>query len=148
PEMRNHQKADDGDRKLDRGIVPRFGEIADLEDWWYAAQVVQARALRTGVEHFRSLRPWCMGTIWWQLNDCWPVASWAVVDGAGRPKPAWYAMRDAYRSRLLTFHPRGGELTLVAINETPEPWAIDTLVALTRLDGDVSASSPVSSSVA
>ncbi len=148
PEMRNHQKADDGDRKLDRGIVPRFGEIARLEDWWYAAQVVQARALRTGVEHFRSLRPWCMGTIWWQLNDCWPVASWAVVDGAGRLKPAWYAMRDAYRSRLITFQPRGDELTLVAINETSEPWVIDTVASRTRFDGEVSSSAPVSLSVA
>ena len=71
--MRNHQKADDGDVKLDRGIVARFGDVTDLETFWYAAQVVQARAIRTGVEHYRSLRPYCMGTIWWQLNDCWPV---------------------------------------------------------------------------
>lgn len=147
PAMRNHQKAEGGDHKLDRGIVPRFGEIERLEDWWYAAQVVQARAVRTGVEHFRSLRPWCMGTIWWQLNDCWPVTSWAVVDGAGRRKPAWYALRDAYRSRLLTVQPRGGELTLVAINEAADTWSVEAEARLVRFDGAVAASVPVVLSV-
>ena len=63
PAMRNHQKATDGDLKLDRGIRPRFGEVAELDAFWYAAQVVQARAVQTGIEHFRSLRPYCMGTI-------------------------------------------------------------------------------------
>lgn len=133
--MRNHQKATDGDLKLDRGIVARFGPIDDLESFWYAAQVVQARAVRTGIEHFRSLRPYCMGTIWWQLNDCWPVASWAVVDGAGRPKPAWYALRDAYRPRLLTIQPRGDRLALVAVNDTDASWDLDAEMQRLRLDG-------------
>ncbi len=134
--MRNHQKATDGDLKLDRGIVARFGPIDDLESFWYAAQVVQARAVRTGIEHFRSLRPYCMGTIWWQLNDCWPVASWAVVDSAGRPKPAWDALRDAYRPRLLTIQPRGDRLVLFAVNDTDQPWELDATVQRLRLDGD------------
>jgi beta-mannosidase len=133
--MRNHQKAADGDRKLDRGVVPRFGELHDLDRFWYAAQVVQARALRTGVEHFRSLRPWCMGTIWWQLNDCWPVSSWSVVDGSGRRKPAWHALRDAYRPRLLTIQPRGDRLALVAVNDTDATWMLHATVRRLALDG-------------
>ena len=46
----------------------------------------------------------------WQLNDCWPVTSWAAVDGDGRRKPLWYALRRSYRDRLLTIQPRDGEL--------------------------------------
>ena len=63
-----------------------------------------------------------MGTIVWQLNDCWPVTSWAAVDGDGRRKPLWYALRRAYADRLLTFQPRDGGLALVAVNDTAAPW--------------------------
>lgn len=147
PAMRNHQKATDGDIKLERGIKPRFGTVGNLETWWYAAQLLQARAVQTGIEHFRSLRPYCMGTIWWQLNDCWPVASWAVIDGAGRQKPAWYALQQAYRSRLLTIQPRGDQLVVFALNETADDWAIDTSAERRRFDGSVIASTPVALAV-
>ncbi len=143
PAMRNHQKATDGDLKLDRAIVPRFGHIESLDAWWYAAQLTQARAVQTGIEHFRSLRPYCMGTIWWQLNDCWPVASWAVIDGLGRPKPSWFALREAYRSRLLTVVPRGDVLAVVAVNETNTDWTVATHATRYQLDGTIAASSPV-----
>jgi beta-mannosidase len=143
PAWRSHQKATDGDAKLDRGIVARFGRVDDFEAFCHAAHVVQARAVRAGVEHFRSLRPWCMGTIWWQLNDCWPVTSWSVVDGAGRRKPAWYALREAYRSRLLTVQPRGDRLVVFALNETSEPWRLDTEVVRRRVDGHRCAEEPV-----
>jgi beta-mannosidase len=133
--MRNHQKATDGDLKLDRGVILRFGVLDDLEAFWYAAQVVQARAIRVGVEHFRSLRPHCMGTIWWQLNDCWPVASWSVVDSAGRAKPSWYALRDACASQLVTLQPRGDRLALFAVNDVEAAWPVDVTVRRIALDG-------------
>ena len=74
-----------------------------------------------------------MGTIVWQLNDCWPVTSWAAVDGDGRRKPLWYALRRAYADRLLTFQPRDGAPALVAVNETAAPWR--TTVAVTVAAG-------------
>ena len=82
----------------------------------------QARAVAFGVEHFRSWAPRCGGTIVWQLNDCWPVTSWAAVDGDGRRKPLWYALRHVYADRLLTVQPRGGALAVVAVNDTDQPW--------------------------
>jgi beta-mannosidase len=58
----------------------------------------------------------------WQLNDCWPVTSWAAVDGDERLKPLWYALRHAYAPRLLTVQPRGERLALVAVNDDDAPW--------------------------
>ena len=84
------------------------------------------------MEHFRSHRDVCAGTIVWQLNDCWPVTSWSAVDGDGRRKPLWYALRRAYADRLLTVQPRDGGLALVAVNETGEAWTAPATV--TRLD--------------
>ena len=125
PGMAHHQKAEDGDGKLARGLAHHFATPGDFDDWLWATQLNQARAVRNGVEHFRALRGTCMGTIWWQLNDSWPVTSWALLDASGRPKPAWYALRDAYAPRLLTIQPRGAALAAVAVNDTAEPWRVD-----------------------
>jgi beta-mannosidase len=148
PGMLHHQKALDGNGKLERGLAHHVEVPSDFDTWLWAMQLNQARALRTGVEHFRSLRGTCMGTIWWQLNDCWPVTSWAVVDGGGRRKPAWYALGEAYAPRLLTIQPRGGELVLFAVNDSAESWPLDGAVIRWTFDGAAIAEAEVSLSVA
>ena len=75
-----------------------------------------------------------MGTIVWQLNDCWPVVSWAVVDGDGRMKPLWYALRRAYPPRLLTFQPGPEGLAVVVVDDSTAGWT--TEVRVRRLDRD------------
>ena len=102
-----HQKAADGELKLSRGLAPHLLGPGSAEDEHWAMSLNQAHAVSLGVEHLRSWSPTCSGAIWWQLNDCWPVTSWAVVDGDGRRKPAWYALRRAFADRLVTVQPRG-----------------------------------------
>ena len=148
PGMMHHQKALDGNGKLERGLAHHIDIPTDFDAWLWATQLNQARAVRTGVEHFRSLRGTCMGTIWWQLNDCWPVTSWAVVDGAGRRKPAWFALRDAYTPRLLTIQPRGSELVLFAINDSAGVWPVDGAVTRWSFGGTAIAEAETSLEVA
>ncbi|WP_125774624.1 glycoside hydrolase family 2 protein [Antribacter gilvus] len=149
-----HQKADDGNGKLDRGMAPHLGVPTDFADWHWAAQLNQARAIQFAVEHYRSWWPRTAGAIVWQLNDCWPVTSWAAVDGDGRRKPLWYAMRHAFADRILTVQPRvadGGEgpagtassarLVLAVVNDTDEPWQGTVALRRTTLGGEVLASS-------
>ncbi|TDD72681.1 glycoside hydrolase family 2 protein [Jiangella aurantiaca] len=148
PELAHRQKAVDGDAKLRRGLDAHLPAPRDFDDWHYLAQLNQARAVRTGIEHFRALRPHCMGTIVWQLNDCWPVTSWAAIDGDGRAKPMWYALREAYADRLLTVQPRDGALWLIAVNDARTAWQVDAVVARHTLDGTVQAKTLVSVRVA
>jgi beta-mannosidase len=89
-----------------------------------------------------------MGTIMWQLNDCWPVTSWAAVDGDGRRKPLWYALRHAYADRLLTIQPRDDGLALVAVNDGLEPWDLAATVTRHSLTGSAVAKTTVSATVA
>ncbi|MFD6097337.1 glycoside hydrolase family 2 protein [Nocardiopsis flavescens] len=117
-----HQKAEDGNGKLSRGLSMHLPTPTTFADWHWATQLNQARAVAVGVEHYRSWWPRTAGSLVWQLNDCWPVTSWAAVDGQGRRKPLWYALRDAYAPRLLTLQPRDGRLVLIAVNDTDEPW--------------------------
>ena len=116
-----HQKAMEGDRKLTRGLVTHLPVPDDMDDWHWAMSLNQARAVQVGVEHFRSLSPLCAGSVMWQLNDCWPVTSWAAVDGDGRRKPLFYALRHAHADRLVTVQPRDGGLVAVLVNDTAQP---------------------------
>ncbi|TFD87388.1 glycoside hydrolase family 2 protein [Cryobacterium lactosi] len=123
PGMLVHQKAMEGNVKLTDGLLPHLPLPNEIGDWHWAMSLNQATAISTAVEHFRSLSPHCMGSIVWQLNDCWPVTSWAAVDGYGRPKPLLYAIKHAYADRLITIQPRQGGLSVIAVNDSTDAWS-------------------------
>ncbi|MCK2217520.1 glycoside hydrolase family 2 protein [Actinomadura sp. ATCC 31491] len=128
----SHQKAVDGQDKLLRGLGAHLPRPRTFDEWHYLTQLNQARAVAFGVERFRALMPHTMGTIVWQLNDCWPVTSWSAVDGDGRRKPLWHALRRAYADRLLTW--LDGELAVV--NDAPQAWSGELELTRRRLSGE------------
>ena len=128
-ELQHHQKADDGDGKLRRALVHHFGQVPDFDDWLYLTQVNQARAIDVGIGHFRALHERCSGVVWWQLDDCWPSISWAVIDRAGRRKPSWYALRRAFADRLVVLHPGNeADLVLALVNDSADVWEAAAVV--------------------
>jgi beta-mannosidase len=133
----HHQKATQGNDKLIRGLAGHLPEPRTMNDWHFATQLNQARAIRFAVEHMRSHRDICKGAVVWQFNDCWPVTSWAALDSAGRRKPLWYAMRQAFDPRLLTIQPRDGGLAAVAVNERTLFWRAKISGKRLKLDGTV-----------
>ena len=121
PDLATHQKAFDGMDKIAAGLKREFvPEFVAGPQWYFAAQLVQARAVEIGLKHFRSQYDTCSGSVLWQYNDMWPAISWAVSDSAGSRKLSWHAMREAYRPRLLHFS--GVNRELVIINDTTELW--------------------------
>ncbi|MET7858307.1 glycoside hydrolase family 2 protein [Streptomyces sp. NPDC005318] len=145
PLLAHHQKAEDGAGKLLRGLgdhLPQPG--GSFDDWHWLTQLNQARAVAFGIRHFRSHMPYCMGTIVWQLNDCWPVVSWAAVDGDGRRKPLWYALRAVYADRLIVV--RDGAVHLV--NDSDRPWAGTLRTTRHELSGAVLADEEIAVSAA
>ncbi|MGW1720520.1 glycoside hydrolase family 2 protein [Streptomyces sp. NPDC002156] len=138
PGMLHHQKAEDGNGKLERGLGRHFAlPEGDFDRWHYLTQVNQARAVAAGIEHWRSHWPVCAGTIVWQLNDCWPVTSWAAIDGDGREKPLYHELRRLYADRLLTLQVRGSELVLAVVNQAAERWKGTVELRRLSVDGGV-----------
>ncbi len=87
----------------------------------YASQLLQAEAIRYGVEHFRRNRGCCMGAIYWQLNDCWPVASWASIDYFGRWKALHYYAKRFFAPLLLSCKEEGMLTQDTNVNAQPKP---------------------------
>ncbi|MFE7647179.1 glycoside hydrolase family 2 protein [Streptomyces phaeoluteigriseus] len=138
PGVLHHQKAEDGNGKLRRGLERHFVfPEGDFDRWHYLTQVNQARAVAAGIEHWRSHWPVCAGTVVWQLNDCWPVTSWSAIDGDGREKPLYHELRRLYADRLLTLQRRAAGLVLAAVNQSREPWAGPLLLRRMSVEGEV-----------
>ncbi len=147
PAMRYREKALGGnplDERIGQPLRELFEEPADLDRWHYLAQLSQARHMRVGVDYYRSLQPYCMGAIVWQLNDCWPVHSWAAVDGNGIPKLLWYALRDAFKPRHLSVRRETGETPFVfAANDTGAPWTGTLAISRRNMAGEVLAEAEI-----
>ncbi|MFF4660983.1 glycoside hydrolase family 2 protein [Streptomyces sp. NPDC001381] len=142
PGMLHHQKAEDGNGKLERGLARHFAvPEGDFDRWHYLTQVNQARAVAAGIEHWRSHWPVCAGTVVWQLNDCWPVTSWSAIDGDGREKPLYHELRRLYADRLLTLQVRDGEPVLAAVNQSARPWTAVVELRRMSVEGEVLGSS-------
>jgi len=106
PVIQAHQKANQGFKKLDHYLLRYFIDSTrlsalNLEDYTYLTQCMQYYVLKNSIAIHRSKQPNNMGTLLWQLNDCWPVVSWSITDYSRQPKAAWYAVREAYRDDPL-----------------------------------------------
>lgn len=148
PGMIIHQKAMSGNDKLTDGLVNHFELPNDFENWHFAMQLNQANAIRFGLEHMRSEFPRCMGSVVWQLNDCWPVTSWAAIDGKGREKPLYFSIAQAYESLLVTFSNSENSLSVNLLNNQDKEVQGTLQLELMEFSGKVLASEKQEISVA
>lgn len=109
--METHQRNGSANGKILNYLSQTFLYPTEFGTLLYASQLLQAEAIRYGVEHFRRNRGRCMGTLYWQLNDIWPVASWASIDYYGRYKALQYLARRFYNPVLISCMETGEKTT-------------------------------------
>jgi beta-mannosidase len=132
PVMKAHQKNGDGNRLIQEYMKRYFGEPKDFASFLYASQVLQAEGIKVGAESFRRKMPETMGSLFWQLNDCWPVASWASIDYYGRWKALQYYARRFYAPVLVSPHVDGGTLSIFIVSD--KTASIDGTLRLRIMD--------------
>ena len=132
--MENHQKSAPGNKLITNALSEHYLAPYSFENLVYASQLLQADAIRYGVEYFRSIRGICMGALYWQLNDCWPGASWSSVDYYGRYKALHYASKKFYATIAMGLFFEKNELRVNLSNETRKPFKGQLLVSLRRSD--------------
>lgn len=136
--MEVHQRNQGGNSRIVETLARYFRFPDSFEDMAYLSQVSQGLAMKTAIEFWRSSKPRCMGTLYWQFNDTWPVASWSGLDYGGGWKLNHYMARRFYDPVLVTAQPddRTGEVVVYAINDTPAPVSLSIGVRSVHADGD------------
>ena len=113
PVMENHQKNRAGNQIILDYVSRRYRFPKSQDDLIYLSQLNQAYCMQTGVEHYRRQMPRSMGALYWQLNDCWPVASWSSIEFTGRWKALHFLARRFFAPALVTAHVPGDEVTTI-----------------------------------
>jgi len=121
--MERHQKNDSGNSLMVGQMLDTFRLPKDFESLVYLSMILQAEGIRYGVEHWRRFPERVAGTLYWQLNDCWPVASWSSLDYFGRWKALHYAARRFYAPLLLSIEDHSTEQAVFVTNEAREKWS-------------------------
>ena len=134
--MERHQKNAAGNGKIITYMTDHFRLPKDFPSLVYLSQLLQAEAVRTGVEHWRRNRACTSGTLYWQLNDCWPVASWASIDYFGRWKALHYVARRFYAPVLLSADDEAERVALHVTSDLTESWQGTVRWSLETLEGE------------
>ena len=133
--MEQHQKNASGNSLMVGQMLDTFRLPKDFDSLVYLSMVLQAEGIRYGVEHWRRHPHRVAGTLYWQLNDCWPVASWSSLDYFGRWKALHYAARRFFAPILLSIEDNPPEMAVYITNDTLESWTGTVEWNLESLDG-------------
>lgn len=152
PVMEMHQRNDGGNARILETMTRYFRFPRDFDQMVFLSQIQQGLAIKTAIEYWRSTKPRCMGTLYWQINDIWPVASWSSLDYGGQWKLMQYMARRFFnlvnvvavpQVREVKTNTRGipvagqmpDELLLKAINDTGRPVSIALEVRAVKVGG-------------
>src|SRR5512136_713883 len=138
--MEQHQKNASGNSLMVGQMLDTFRLPNDFESLVYLSMSLQAEGIRYGVEHWRRHMDRVAGTLYWQLNDCWPVASWSSLDFFGRWKALHYAARRFYAPLMLSIHDDGTKMGIHVTSDLAEAWQGKVRWTLETIGGQVLAS--------
>jgi beta-mannosidase len=128
--MEHHQRSPEGNLLITSAMAREMPIPKDFDSFCWVSQINQAMAMRTAVEHWRRLKPWCMGALYWQLADLWPVASWSSIDYHGRWKVLHHAASRFFAPLLAS---------IVTAEDHVEVWATSDLAEPLALRGELDA---------
>ncbi|HLF87779.1 MAG TPA: glycoside hydrolase family 2 protein, partial [Anaerolineales bacterium] len=135
--MEHHQRSWVGNGLIAAQMTDTFRMPKDFESLVYLSLILQAEGIRYGVEHWRRNRQRVSGTLIWQLDDCWPVASWASLDYFGRWKALHYAAKRFYAPVLLSVEETGTTMNVHVTSDLTDPWDGAVRWRLESLTGEV-----------
>jgi beta-mannosidase len=137
PVMLAHQKSGSGNELIQTYMLRDYTQPKDFESFLYVSQVLQAEGIKIDAEHLRRQRPRNMGSIYWQLNDCWPVASWSSIDSFGHWKALQYYARRFYAAVFVSPHLEDGRLAVYAVSDRTTPRTGTLTLTTLHFDGTV-----------
>lgn len=135
--MEHHQRNDEGNQIITEMFMRYFRVPVGFENQLYLSQVQQAWAIETAVTFWRSLMPYCTGTLFWQLNDVWPVSSWSSIEYSGKWKALQYAAKRFYSTVSPVLYKEDGKLYFKVANDGKTEAKVSASLMLVNFNGQV-----------
>lgn len=136
PAMEEHQGWETGAELVKKNMQWFYPEPQNFHHFLYISQLLQADAIGCAIETHRKAKPRCMGSLYWQLNDCWPAASWSSIDYYGRWKALHYHLKKYYRDILLSAESSDGKLKIHAVSDLPEERKVRIYLRIIDFEGN------------
>ncbi|UII32699.1 hypothetical protein LVD17_02470 [Fulvivirga ulvae] len=124
PVMLLHQKHPRGNALIKKYMEEHYSQPKNFEAFLYLSQLLQAEGIKTAIHAHRRNKPFCMGTLYWQLNDCWPVASWSSVDYYGRWKALQFFVKTAYQEIIASTIQEDDHIEVFVISDSLVPQKV------------------------
>jgi beta-mannosidase len=115
--MAAHQRSGIGNLRIRQYMEDDYQIPEDFKEFLYVSQLLQAEGIKMAIESHRAEMPYCMGSLYWQLNDCWPVASWSGIDYFGRWKALHYFVKKAFEETILVSFEEEDQLRFYVISD-------------------------------
>ncbi|MFN1217866.1 beta-mannosidase [Chryseobacterium kwangjuense] len=125
--IKAHEKHSRGWEIINEYMKRDYKIPSDFVQYNYISQLLQARGMRIAVEAHRRAKPYNMGTLYWQLNDCWPVVSWSSIDYLGNWKALHYQMKRSFEQQMVLTEELAGNLNFFAVNDGLKTFSINDL---------------------
>ena len=133
--IKNHQKHPTGYETINEYMARDYVIPKDFQDYTYVSQLLQADGMKTAMEAHRRAKPNCMGTLYWQFNDCWPVTSWSSIDYYGNWKAFQYQVKRSYENLLHSVNEEGDFYKVYLVNDALENFTDELTWELISFDG-------------
>ncbi|MFT4611118.1 MAG: beta-mannosidase [Gammaproteobacteria bacterium] len=134
--FKNHQKHTRGFQLIDEYMKRDFPVPDNTEDYVYVSQLLQAYGITKGIEAHRRAKPYNMGTLYWQLNDCWPAVSWSSIDYFGNWKALHYQAKKSFENVLISAIIEDNQVKIYIVNDHLEPVSGQLKVSLIDFQGN------------
>ncbi|MEH0152903.1 glycoside hydrolase family 2 protein [Limibacter armeniacum] len=135
--MASHQRSGIGNLRI-RSYMEMYYKVPDnFEQQLYVGQVLQAKSAEMAIDAHRNAMPYCMGTLFWQINDCWPVASWSSIDSYGKWKAMQYKVAEMYQPTIWVTEQKQKQLELALVHDGPEKVTGKWRIQLQDFEGNV-----------
>lgn len=133
--MEAHQGWPGGRELVERHLLEGFRQPKDFESFVYLSQLMQSLALQTAIEAHRKAKPYCMGSLYWQLDDCWPCASWSGIDYYGNYKAFQYHLKHYFAPVLIIPSADKKKIEIAIVSDLPYAVSATLQVQLIDFDG-------------
>ena len=135
--IKSHQKHSRGFQLIKEYMQRDYNVPTNDEDYAYVSQLLQAKGITMGIEAHRSAKPYNMGTLFWQLNDCWPAISWSSIDYFGYWKALQYKAKKSFENVLISSIIQNDTINTTIINDTFESMQGGLVLELQEFKGSV-----------